>query len=600
MKKTISISVSNMLFHVEEDACDVLQNYLSTLKNHFANEEGGEEIYNDIQARAAEILQSKNNAAKQVITLQDVNDLISKLGTPADFGLEENTNQQKQSNQSNTNFTYGNTNSKTKRLYRDTDNKVVGGICSGIGYYFGFDPVWLRIALAASLLFYGFGLIPYIILLIVVPKAETTAEKLEMRGEPVNVDTISKMMQDELKGVGTRVGKFGAEMNENISKNSGNFFSKFFGLIGEILSGIFRVIGKIITVFLIVLGCILFFSLIPLVAAFVSGSNKELSYFINGLFPDQMSANIGVWSLVLLCLAPVIALLYHGIRLLVGQKEKNKTVGIVIGLLVTFGVAGLVYAQIKLQNEFEYTAEKPETEILTVNPDTLKISSEDNGITSKSSKVARIYRKKWFWNTNFRLNNLQYFESDSNEFFGGRAELDISLADSSLYELIINKKSSGSTKVNAKSSAERIQYNFKTKNNELVLNKLFVILKDEKWRNQDVELELKVPENKMILIDKNLNRLLKNIKSTNDLDDYELTGKYLKMTKSGLTCTECNQKNVIEINKASIQVNTDSSSTSINMNTSNKDLNITINESKSEKAKSVKRELMEERKRKSN
>jgi phage shock protein PspC (stress-responsive transcriptional regulator) len=275
MKKTISISVSNMLFHVEEDACNVLQNYLNTLKSHFAKEEGGDEIYNDIQARAAEILQSKTSTTKQVITSEDVNDLISKLGTPADFGMEENTeaksNQQQYQQQQFDN-------NKTKRLYRDPDNKVIGGVCSGIAYYFGFDPLWLRIALFASLIFYGFGFIPYLIMLLVVPKAETTAEKLEMRGEPVNVDTISKMMQDEIKGVGTRVGKVGAEVNQNIRQHSGNFFSRFFDVLGDIIMGIFRILGKIITVFFIILACILFFSLIPLIAAYFSGSNSEFAY----------------------------------------------------------------------------------------------------------------------------------------------------------------------------------------------------------------------------------------------------------------------------------------------------------------------------------
>jgi phage shock protein PspC (stress-responsive transcriptional regulator) len=596
MKKTISISVSNMLFHVEEDACEILQNYLSTLNNHFASEEGGEEIYNDIQARAAEILQSKNSINKQVITTEDVNDLIAKLGTPADFGMDENkSTQQKESTHNNTNFTYGTNTKKTKRLYRDTDNKVVGGVCSGIGYYFGFDPVWLRIGLAASLLFYGFGFIPYIILLIVVPKAETTSEKLEMRGEPVNVDNIAKMMQDELKGVGTRVGKFGADLNSSIGNDSRNFFEKSFGFLGDVLSGIFKAIYKIVQVCFIILGIILFFSLIPVIMAYFSGSNKELAYFINGIFPDSTTELIGVWSVILLCLGPIIGLLYTGIRLLIGQKEKNKWVGAVVGLCITFGIAGLVYAQLKIQDQFEYTAENPETEKLNIDADTLKISMVENNTRLKSSRVPKIYRNRWFGRTNFKLNNLQYFETDSSEFFGGKTELDISLADSNYFELIVNKKSNGPSKSSAKVSAEKIIYSYKTENNQLLINKLFSLQKDEKWRNQEVELELKVPENKIIYLEKEMGRALSKVRNLNDFEDYELPGHYLKMTKSGLLCVDCKVKN--EDSMSFKIAGNDTTSKLLNVSTGNTEIKPNIS---NPKGKALKQQLIEERKKQSN
>jgi phage shock protein PspC (stress-responsive transcriptional regulator) len=592
MKKTISISVSNMLFHVEEDACEVLQNYLSTLKNHFASEEGGEEIYNDIQARAAEILHSKNSATKQVITLQDVNDLIVKLGTPADFGMEENKSEkQNKTTHDSSNFTYGDNSTKTKRLYRDTDNKVIGGVCSGIGYYFGFDPVWLRIGLAASLLFYGFGFIPYIILLIVVPKAETTSEKLEMRGEPVNVDNIAKMMQEELKGVGTRVEKFGSDLNSSIGKDGRNFFEKSFGFLGDVFSGVFKAIYKIIQIGFIVLGIILFFSLIPVILAYFNGTNKELAYFINGIFPDSTTELIGVWSVILLCLGPIIGLLYTGIRLLIGQKEKNKWVGAVVGLFITFGVAGLVYAQIKIQDQFEYAAEYPESDKLSIDVDTLKISMVEYNTKVKSSRVPKIYRNKWFGKTNFKLNNLQYFETDSSEFFGGKTELDISLADSNYFELIINKKSNGPTKNGAKISAEKILYSYKTENNQLFINKLFSLQKDEKWRNQEVELELKVPENKIIYLEKEIGRALNRVKNLNDFEDYELPGHYLKMTKSGLLCVDCKIKNENSTNTKTI--NNDTSIKIINASIGNTEIKINIS---NPKGKALKQQLIEERK----
>jgi hypothetical protein len=324
-----------------------------------------------------------------------------------------------------------------------------------------------------------------------------------------------------------------------------------------------------------------------------------------------LPTNIAIWSLIAMCLGPIIALFYHGIRSLLRQKEKNKVVGYITGLLFVFGLAGIVYSQIKVKEQFDYRAEKPETETLSINSDTLRIKLIDNSIHSKDKKIARVYRKRWFWDPQFNWDNLQYFDSDSAEFFGGRIDLDISLADSNYYELELKKSSNGSTKNNARTSAERIQYQYQTTSSELLLNRIFVLAKDEKWRNQDVEIELKVPENKIIYLDRSLNRVLNNVKNDQDLDDYQLSGKYHKMTKSGLACIDCNTKKEIKLEGANINIESkDSNNVSINLNASKEGMNINItdksaktsdiNAVKSEKALNRKRELMEERKRKTN
>lgn len=198
MKKTFTINISGSVFHIEEDAYEVLQKYLVTLKNHFGNSEEGKEILADIESRIAEIFIEKSSDKKQAVTLDWVNDVIEKMGTPENF--EETENEE---------ATFTNQAKHKRKLYRDPEQTVIAGVCGGLAVYFNMDPVIVR--LIAFLLFLftsGAAFLVYIILWIAVPKAINTAQRLEMFGEEVTVKNIEKFIKDEVDAVKESYNKF--------------------------------------------------------------------------------------------------------------------------------------------------------------------------------------------------------------------------------------------------------------------------------------------------------------------------------------------------------------------------------------------------------
>lgn len=180
MNKTISVNLSGNVFILEDDAYEMLQNYLRELSAHFANEQGCAEIIEDIETRIAEHFRTEIKVERQVICVSQVSKVIEIMGRPGQIDDEvepENTTSNKR--------TY-------RHMYRDVDDRIVGGVCSGMGYYFKLEPLLFRIIFIITSFLGGLGIILYAILWLVVPQAQTKAQKLEMRGEPVTAENIGK------------------------------------------------------------------------------------------------------------------------------------------------------------------------------------------------------------------------------------------------------------------------------------------------------------------------------------------------------------------------------------------------------------------------
>ncbi len=195
MKKTLTINLSGLVFHIDEDAFEKLKSYLDAIKRYYKNGDG-EEILRDVESRIAELFQERLNNRNQVICMADVNNLIEVMGKPEDFtdGEAEEYEVPKQ-----THARY----KRHKRLYRDPENRMLGGVCSGLAHYLGVDVVIVRLVFVL-LLFTGVGVIVYLILWVVTPEANSSAQKLEMMGEPVNLNNIGRMVRDEVNEVRDR------------------------------------------------------------------------------------------------------------------------------------------------------------------------------------------------------------------------------------------------------------------------------------------------------------------------------------------------------------------------------------------------------------
>lgn len=183
MNRIITINLGGRAIQIEEDAYDSLRNYLQQLEQQFAGTENGKEIIDDIESRISDILAEKLKQGRVSINKSDIDDVVRLMGKPSDFG-ENEENKSYESSDINT----------PKRLFRDADNRVIGGVCSGLANYLNLDVTVVRIIWLILFFIFGTGFLIYIILWAVVPKATTTAEKLQMKGEAPNIENIKKAL----------------------------------------------------------------------------------------------------------------------------------------------------------------------------------------------------------------------------------------------------------------------------------------------------------------------------------------------------------------------------------------------------------------------
>ncbi len=200
MKTTITINLGGIVFHIDDDAFEMLHTYLIAVEKQFVNEDERKEVMSDIESRLSELFKEELGEKRDVIMKEDVSKIVKIMGEPEDFKDEEA--EKETTNSSNWESRRQKMNSKTtKRLYRDPDNRILGGVCGGLGAYFNTDPLLFRIIFILISLGMGSGLIIYIILWIAIPEASTTAQKLEMRGEAITIENIKRAVRDEFENV---------------------------------------------------------------------------------------------------------------------------------------------------------------------------------------------------------------------------------------------------------------------------------------------------------------------------------------------------------------------------------------------------------------
>ncbi len=186
MNKTVNINLAGTFFHIDEDAFGKLQRYLEAIRKSLSDPQGGDEIIKDIEARIAELFTEKLEQSTQVVTLKELDEVITVMGQPEDYMVDEEIFDDVPPKAKRTYSSH-------KQLFRDEDRKFIGGVSSGLSYYLGLDTVWVRLIWILLTLFSsGFFIVVYILFWILVPAAQTTSEKLKMTGEPINISNIEK------------------------------------------------------------------------------------------------------------------------------------------------------------------------------------------------------------------------------------------------------------------------------------------------------------------------------------------------------------------------------------------------------------------------
>lgn len=273
MKKTLTVNLGGIVFNIDEDAYLLLDNYFSNLRVHFKKEEGTDEIMDDFEARTSELFNERLKLGFQVITIEHVEDVIKRMGKPEEIFEEGDEHHAKGEDSKDIADHKDNTQTK-KRLMRDPDDKILGGVASGLAHYMGIDATIVRLILIALLLlplptfitsFSSVVVIFYIILWMIVPLANTAAEKLMMRGESVNLENIGKTVTDSFEKVSSNVNEYiHSDKTRTSLQKIGDFIVAFFGILLKICAVIVGLI--LIPVLLLVV-----FILVVLIIALVGG-----------------------------------------------------------------------------------------------------------------------------------------------------------------------------------------------------------------------------------------------------------------------------------------------------------------------------------------
>ncbi|PHQ29252.1 PspC domain-containing protein [Leeuwenhoekiella nanhaiensis] len=520
MNKTININLAGLFFHIDENAYAKLQRYLDAIKRSFTDAQGRDEIIQDIEARIAELFTERIKTERQVIGLADVDEIISIMGQPEDYRLDEELFEDEPAKKQRY------TQESGKKLYRDTETSYIGGVCAGLGHYFQIDAVWIRIALILLTIFSwgGFVLI-YIAFWIFVPEAKTTSEILEMRGKPVNIDNIQRKVKEGFDSVAESVKnvdyvKYGNKAREGAGSVAGT--------LGKMIMFVLKVFVKFIGILLILIGGTTLIALF--VGLFTAGSLD----FFGGSIADyvEMANTSGApfWFLVILTFIavgiPFFMLFYLGLRILVTTLKrlsltaKLSLLGIWLVALITIAVLG-----VRQGIATAVEGESVTTEVLQIQPsDTLTVKMK----TQNKYGADKYHNRNWKIRTDAEGNKVIYNRD---------VELSIQKSDSPEAKLIIKKIAQGSSYDDAQARAENIVYNFETEGNTLLLDNFFVTELKNKFRDQQIDLILAIPEGMTLFTDENVASYHRNWYS--DLLDRKSIGHHTIMQDSKLVCTDC-------------------------------------------------------------
>jgi phage shock protein PspC (stress-responsive transcriptional regulator) len=592
MKKIININLSGRVIPIEDSAYEKLQSYIESLRRYFANEEGRDEIINDIESRIAELMSEKVRKGATSITDADLDEIIASMGRPEDFEAEEAEATADTSKES-TRQEYSYTGRKSRgRLYRDSSDKFIGGVCSGIANYLNTDPAIIRI-LFAIIAFGGFGLgffiyfllwiilpdkdlegfsgkrlyrnpddriiggvagglaayfnsrtstvrlifaapivlsifiglldgfrwnhdfdffpnlifgsltgtfiLAYVILWMVLPEARSTYEKMEMRGEKVDVNSIRQNVKEGMGNVKDRVKEWSEEVKVS-AQNFGNKAKEFAGTRGKTFArevnetarnsgrGIGHVIGVLFKVFFLFIAGTIAFSLFVSVMALIFGGVAW--WPVNDFLWTSKWQQAFAWgTLIFFLLVPLVGFIIWIVRRILGVRSRRSYLGWTFGFLWTIGWVTAVLLAASISKDFR-VYDSVATDITTAQPANGKmivvVSEPELAYTGGFSWINDDAEGWDLSGDTGRLSTVKFHFPKSND---------------SAYHVIIRKYSYGRTEEEAQRRAEKIQYHVNSKDSVLDLGNGYTIDKESKFRGQQVEIEIQVPVGKKIHFD---------------------------------------------------------------------------------------------------
>ena len=544
MNKTVNINLGGMFFHIDEDAYQKLTRYFDAIKRSLSNSNGQDEIIKDIEMRIAELVTEKHSNDKQVINVREVEEIILIMGQPEDYRIDNDDEQPASTGFSGT--------KTTKKLYRDKDKGMIGGVAAGLGHYFGIDPVWIRIFLVLFVWVGGSGVIAYIVLWIVMPEAVTTSEKLEMTGEPVTISNIEKKVREEFDSVSQRIKNTNFdEMGNQVKTGADRFASS----IGDVFSNIFKVFAKVLGAFVLIFSGFSLGGMLIGLFVIVSASFMALPWV--GYAGSFNYTNLPLWLIAVLGFftigIPLFFLFILGLKLLVTNMKSIGSVAkytllalwlVCVGIAITLGV--------KQSTEIAYEGKTVVKEnVPLAATDTLYVKFKYNDYFAKDIN----HRHDFIFTQDENNNELIY----SND-----VEIRIMKTDEKQPYLQIERLAEGKSMIEAKQRAEKIKYGYKIEGNQLILDNYLTSDIANKYRSQKVEIYLYLP----------VGTFLKPDSSLQDYDDSDdsffnlhWSGDYLyKVESSQVKCLNCPADEMEEYNNDESLTISDDSTGSVIVN----------------------------------
>jgi phage shock protein PspC (stress-responsive transcriptional regulator)/uncharacterized membrane protein YphA (DoxX/SURF4 family) len=519
MNKTVNINLGGMFFHIDEDAYQKLSRYFDAIKRSLTNSSGKDEIIKDIELRIAELLNEKIKNEKQVISLTDIDGIIAVMGQPEDYIIEDEPKSFENR--------YHNTTRRSKKLYRDNDKGIIGGVAAGLGHYFGIDVVWIRIALVL-LIFAGFGtgFIAYIVLWIVTPEAHTTSEKLEMTGEPVNISNIEKKVREEFESVSEKIknadyDKYGNQIKKganSVGNSIGNFFITVFKIIAKFL-GIILIIAGLTTLTFLLIGI------------FTLGTNIFIHFPWQNFIETGNYTDYPIWSFGLLMFfaigIPFFFLTLLGFKLLApNMKSIGNIAKYTLLALWLIAIALAISIGIEQVTAFAIDGRVVKKETINYTPkDTLFIKFKYNDFYAKN-----IHEWNEFKITQDSINNDIIYSND--------IRFRIEKTDEALPYIQIEKEAKGKSIPEARKRAKQIKYTYKIDKNHLVLDNYLLSDLKNKFRNQKIEITLFLPVGTLFKTDSNIKNYDKSNNNFFNLNSNSDNYLY-KVSENQVNCLNC-------------------------------------------------------------
>lgn len=498
MEKTLTINISGWVFNINEDAYEKLTQYFKMLKKHFKNEDGGDEIVADIEARIAELFKERMSDQNAVVLISHVDDVIGIMGQP--FEMDEEQAEQA--------YEYTTPKSKSsKTLFRDTKEGHIAGVASGLGKYMNLDPIIFRIVFLLLIPTGGLGIILYLALWILIPEAKTTSDRIRMEGKRVNIKNIQDKVKEETDYLKDRLNDFSEEARDVYHKTGParrqglKSIESAVKAIGKFLLRVLKIIlGFVLLVYgvgLLVGFAILQFNWIPsLEFDIFSIHGMSLPSFLNTYVMENNYGIIAIIAVSLVIFIPIVMMIFHGIRFLFNLK-RNKTVGNiawqswVVALIVAFGISYTTITSFKDEaiviTKYDFDTLMSDTLQIRLNTNTYYadvLSSDKRTVVSQDRNIP-IMRDGVFYGEP----RLRILDSENDEFY-----------------MKLYLKARGHNEAEAEEHIQDMTYDFKIDSLGIILDPYFLLKEESKWRSQDVDIRIYIPEGNSIMLDKNIRR----------------------------------------------------------------------------------------------